>query len=280
MLVRSTTDKRKIYALLQRDPIYGAYAIGDLEPELAAWCSWHVAEYDGQVVALVLSYRRLEPPVLLTLGDPAGVAAIFEQAPLPRCVYMNALAPHLSVFQSRYDFSGDRVRPMLRMVVSPETFRAVGEPGDRASAVRRLGPADVPAIEALFAEGGAFAPDAFSAAQVGEGVFYGLEIFRSHLFPPFLRGKGLVSVAGTHLVAPAMGVAAVGNIYTHPAHRNRGYGKLVTSAVTAELLSRGLQVVLNVDQGNDAAIHIYQELGYRIHGPFVEGIGVKRGNSQ
>jgi predicted GNAT family acetyltransferase len=83
-------------------------------------------------------------------------------------------------------------------------------------------------------------------------------------------------VAGTHLVAPAWGVAAVGNVYVHPHWRGRGYGALVSSAVTAELLQRGLLVVLNVDQDNPAAIHLYRQLGYRADCPFVEGIGVIR----
>ena len=130
----------------------------------------------------------------------------------------------------------------------------------------------MPAIEALYAAGGPFAPDAFSPAQVAEGVFFGLE---SQALDQMKRGT-LIAVAGTHLVAPTMGVAAVGNIYTHPAHRGKGYGQLVTSAVTEELLNRNLLVVLNVDEGNTAAVHLYEKLGYRVHCPFVEGVGRRR----
>jgi predicted GNAT family acetyltransferase len=83
-------------------------------------------------------------------------------------------------------------------------------------------------------------------------------------------------VAGTHLVAPTWGVAALGNVYVHPAWRGHGYGALVSSAVTAHLLQRGLLVVLNVDQDNLAAIHLYRQLGYGVHSPFVEGIGQAR----
>lgn len=139
--------------------------------------------------------------------------------------------------------------------------------------LRRLMPHDVLAIQALYAHGGPFVPDAFSPGQVQDGAFYGLAIE-----PPPLAGarSALVAVAGTHLVAPAMGVAAVGNIYTHPAHRSRGYSQWVTSAVTADLLAQDMLVVLNVDQANTTAIHVYEKLGYRVHGPFVEGIGVAR----
>jgi ribosomal protein S18 acetylase RimI-like enzyme len=283
--VRLTTDKSELYAFLQRDPIWAAYAIGDLEPAQFDWCSWYVAEgTDGCLAGLVLLYRRLDPPILLTAGATAAIAAIFQQKALPERVYVSALEDHLPLLQARYDFSSDRVRPMLRMAVTAETFGLAvagrGEHGGRgnpAPTLRRLGVADVPAIEALIALGGPFAPDAFSPSQVAEGVFFGLE--HTALLGGSNRGgetPPLRAVAGTHLVAPAWGVAAVGNVYVHPAWRGQGYGSLVSSVVTSDLLQRGLLVVLNVDQDNPAAIHLYRQLGYRVHSPFLEGIGQAR----
>lgn len=304
--VHLTTDKNEIHAFLRRDPVYAAYAIGDLEPALFSACTWYLAQADGEAQALALLFAGLQPPVLLTLGEPAAVQAIFDQAALPAEIYMNALCPHLPTFQARYDFSGDRVRPILRMAVTAQEFRPVqavglvaggprtgphpgphpaGEGGslmigpvcDRAPAattrLRRLDAGDVPAIQALYGHGGPFAPDAFSPAQMRDGVFFGLEVVR---LAPVGAENDFIAIAGTHLVAPGMGVAAVGNIYTHPAHRGRGYSQWVTSAVTADLLAQDMLVVLNVDQTNTAAIHVYEKLGYRVHGPFVEGIGVMR----
>jgi ribosomal protein S18 acetylase RimI-like enzyme len=122
----------------------------------------------------------------------------------------------------------------------------------------------VPAIEALDRPlGGPFAPDAFSPAQVAEGLFYGIELASVGLS----RGRSgcdasLLAVAGTHLVAPAWGVAAaLGNVYVHPAWRGRGYGVQVSSAVASDLLQRGHLVVLNVDQGNPAAIKLVSTTG-------------------
>jgi ribosomal protein S18 acetylase RimI-like enzyme len=287
--VRLTTDKNELYAFLQRDPIWAAYAIGDLEPGHFAWCAWHVArDAVGRLAGLVLQYRRLDPPILLTVGESAAIAAILEQIALPERVYISALEEHLPLLLARYDFSADRVRPMLRMAVTVEMFRPAaagrddregrGNPGGRgatggrgnpAPTMRRLGVADVPAIEALIALGGPCAPDAFTPSQVDEGVFVGMVQHTA-------AGNELVAVAGTHLVAPTWGVAAVGNVYVHPAWRGQGYGSLVSSAVTSELLQRGLLVVLNVDQNNPAATHLYRQLGFAVHCPFVEGIAVIR----
>ncbi len=272
--VRLTTDKLKLHAFLQRDPIWAAYAIGDLEPAHFGWCTWHVAEdAAGRLAGLALLYRRLDPPVLLTVGEPAAVAAILEQMALPEQVYVSARAEHLPLLLARCDFSADRVRPMLPMAVTAEAFRpAAGGRGNPAPTMRRLHAADVPAIEALIGLGGPFAPDAFTPSQVDEGVFVGLSVL-PRTDSPGSGAPPLLAVAGTHLVAPAWGVAAVGNVYVHPAWRGRGYGAIVSSAVTAELLQRGLLVVLNVDQNNPAAINLYRQLGFAVHCPFVEGIG-------
>ena len=274
--VRLTTNKRELYAFLQRDPIWAAYAIGDLEPVHFSWCTWHVAEdAAGRLAGLALLYCRLNPPVLLTVGEPAAVAAILEQMALPERVYISAREEHLPLLLSRYDFTADRVRPMLRMAVTAQSFKPASRLVGPGPALRRLDSADVPAIEALIALGGPFAPDAFTASQVDEGVFEGLSVL-GRTDSPGSDALTLLAVAGTHLVAPAWGVAAVGNVYVHSAQRGQGYGALVSSAVTADLLQSGLLVVLNVDQGNPAAINLYRQLGFAVHCPFVEGIGVIR----
>jgi predicted GNAT family acetyltransferase len=82
----------------------------------------------------------------------------------------------------------------------------------------------------------------------------------------------LVAAAGTHLVSATYGVAAVGNVFTHPDHRGQGYGTVTTSAVVAELLRRGIRdVILNVGQDNAGAIGIYERLGFERYCPFLEG---------
>lgn len=268
-----TTDRAAIYAFLRRDPLFAAYAIGDLEPPYFQRSTWLLATRDGKTRSLALLYRGLEPPVLMTIGEPGGVAAIFDHLALPMQVAMSAPAAHLPLFQAAYDFSGDRVRPMVRMGIAQADFRPAGlrcGADGPPAALRRLGPVDGPAMAALFSTADALAPDAYDPSQLEQGVFYGVEE----------PAAGLVAVAGTHLVvqsslpAPGWpGIAAVGNVYTHPAHRGRGYGQAATSAVTEELLARGLLVVLNVGQGNRAAIQLYNGLGYRGHSPYYEGFG-------
>jgi len=84
-------------------------------------------------------------------------------------------------------------------------------------------------------------------------------------------------VAGTHLVAPEEGVAAIGNVYTRPECRGRGLATRLTGAVAAELVRRGIPLVaLNVCPENLPAMRAYRRLGFFKYCEFVEGLAVRR----
>ena len=171
-------------------------------------------------------------------------------------VYLTCLAGHLPMIRRFYDW--DEMIPMWRMVLQPASFRPV--PGD----CLRLMPGHTGQLTELFALGGG---DAFNAAQLEQGVFYGI-----------LAEGQLVATAGTHLVSPTYSVAAVGNVFTHPDHRGQGYATVTTSGVVAELLKLGIRdIVLNVSQANADAIRIYERLGFERCCPFLEGVASAKG---
>jgi ribosomal protein S18 acetylase RimI-like enzyme len=103
--------------------------------------------------------------------------------------------------------------------------------------------------------------------SVANGVYYGIRI-NGHL----------VAAAGTHVVSRTMGLAAVGNVLTHRDYRGRGFAKIVTGAVTQELLRFCDQVVLNVRSDNPPALRAYQAIGYREHTRFEERLVHRRGS--
>ena len=258
-------DKSRILAFLERDRHYAAYAIGDLEPGMYEQCAWAGAERDGRMQALVLHYRGLDQPPLVLMGDVEGLAAILSEALCPERVYLTCANEHLPMTRAFYTWEG--IASMWRMALAPARFQAAlktrASPRRAGTDVVRLAPSQAGQLAALYALGGAHA---FSPAQVEQGVFYGL----------FSEGQ-LVAAAGTHLVSPTYGVGAVGNVYTHPDHRGRGYGTAVVSAVVVELLDRGIRdVVLNVGRDNAPAIHLYDKLGFARACPFLEGPAIKR----
>jgi ribosomal protein S18 acetylase RimI-like enzyme len=252
---RQLTDRAEILAYLETDRLYAAYAIGDLEPGMYEHCTWGGAEKAGRLQALILHYRGLEPPPLFLVGDAAGLRAVLEETLCPDRVYLTCREEHLPLTRDFYDW--DQTIPMWRMMLQSTRFRPVS--GDCI----KLTLAHADQLAELYALGGGLA---FSPAQVQHGVFFGLSVHDQ-----------LVSVAGTHLVSPTYGVAAVGNVFTHPDYRGRGYGTATTSAVIVELLQAGIRdVILNVGQDNLAAVHIYERLGFERYCPFLEGPATAR----
>ncbi|MBN1401973.1 MAG: GNAT family N-acetyltransferase [Anaerolineae bacterium] len=242
-------DKAEILAFLQRDPIYSAYAIGDLEPGLWEQTAWVGAYRGGDLGALTLHFTGLRLPALVLMGETEGLSAILRAA-RPEPVYVTCRPEHLALAQGAYDWPTPTA--MWRMALRRELFTAPDDPAES------LGPDDAGRLAALYALGSG---NAFDPSQMLRGVFYGI----------FLEGE-LVSAAGTHLVSRAYGVAAVGNVFTHPVHRGRGYATLATGAVVSALLAGGIEtIVLNVAQSNQAALAVYARLGFAYHCPFLEG---------
>ena len=248
--VEPLADPEAIRPLLEQQPAYAAYALAHLEPRLfprTYW--WHAvalaparsgpAPAGGE--ALVMHARTGLGPSLVALGAPQALEAILRLHPGPFYTFATFQVEHAAV--ARRHLSLSRRGVSLRMSVSRETFRPVD------GAARRLRGRDLADVDDLQgSEGFGF----HSAAALDEGVYYGV----------YHAGR-LVAMAGTHVVAPEMGVAIVGNVVTHPRYRHRGYGTAATSAVTAALLETCPFVLLTVEEGNVSALRIYQRLGYR-----------------
>jgi ribosomal protein S18 acetylase RimI-like enzyme len=71
----------------------------------------------------------------------------------------------------------------------------------------------------------------------------------------------LVAMAGERLALP--GYREVSAICTHPAHLGHGYAQRLTREATEAILADGDLPFLHVADGNGAAIHIYEQLGFR-----------------
>jgi GNAT superfamily N-acetyltransferase len=258
--VRALTERSQILPVLETDRLYAAYAIGDLEPGMFEDCTWYGAEEAGQLRSLALLYRGLTPPALFLMGEVDGLRVILdgERPEDAEHVYLTCLQSCLEMTRDFYTW--ERTTPMWRMIL-PRGERVRVQ--DAAAHAIPLAPAHAGQLTQLFALGGGLA---FSPEQVARGVFYGI-----------LAGDQVVAVAGTHLVSLTYGVAAIGNVFTHPDYRGRGYATAATSAVVNELLRRGIDdLVLNVAQDNAPAVRIYERLGFERYCPFYEGPAVRK----
>lgn len=140
------------------------------------------------------------------------------------------------------------------MWVDAATFR----PPVIDSPVEHLGMADLRALAILYTS---YPASSFNADQLATGPFYGV------------REDGtLVAAGGVHVVAPRYAIGAVGNIFTLPRARGRGYGMEIVGAVVAKLLAGTCrEVILNVAVDNVGARRLYTRLGFQEHCRYREG---------
>ncbi len=252
---RAVTDRDAIAAFLRRDRLYAAYAFGDLDGPNRRRASWGIA-YDaaGTPIALAEHHEGLVPQPLFLMGDPGGCRSLLEAVIKPRDAYFQATEEHEAVMRSLYELEAPTA--MLRMVVDRDTFTPFAGPAER------LVPADIDDLNRLYQLG---FRTGFPISVLSDGIYFGVRV----------RGR-LVSAAGTHVVNPREGMGVVGNVMTHTDFRGHDFAKMVTSAVTAELLRRLPDVALNVHTDNDPAVAAYTRLGYRVHCHLVERLGRRR----
>lgn len=252
---RSVTSREQLVAFLRRDRLYAAYALADLDGPQRRRAAWGIAyAQDGEAVALGMHQEGLVPQPLFLMGDPAGCRAVLDGVLKPRDAWFQATDAHQAELATLYALEPP-VR-MLRMVVDRGTFRPFAGPAER------LGSRDLEDLNALYQLG---FRSGFPASVVADGVYYGVRI-----------GGRLVSAAGTHGINPREGMGIVGNVMTHAEYRGQDFAKMVTSAVTAELLRRLPDVALNVHADNTPAVAAYARLGFRTHCELIERLGRRR----
>jgi ribosomal protein S18 acetylase RimI-like enzyme len=252
------TDRDEIRALLETDRRWSVYPLGDLAPCLFEYSEWYALT--GGERALVLLFRRFETLVLFTVGGTAAVHALLEEIQDEPRMYLMVRPEILPLVKARYRIENETA--MWRMILEPADYRLMPEDG-----VTRLGAEDFPALQRLYADGepAGEVPGFFDASMLKTGVFFGIR-----------EGDELVAAAGTHLVVPAEGVGAIGNVYTRRDRRGRGMAARVTSAVAGELLRMELRTVaLNVSQANSSAYRVYEKIGFRCYCSFYEGLAIR-----
>ena len=254
-LVERLTEKEAIRRHLGAQVEYTAYALGQLEPGLIERARWFRARGDTGT-GLVLHSRGGLGDATFLMGETDAVRAILTIHPGPQQTYVTCQPQHLDAMKAVYRLANQQ--PMIRMGVKADEF----QPVERHGAVRLSG-LDVRKINALYTSEGA--PSFYAPEHIDTGVYFGV----------FTEGR-LVSIAGTHVVSPQEHVAVVGNVFTHPRYRGRGYATAATSATTAVLLEMCATVVLTVDPANVPATASYRRLGYEEKCPLVEASGTRR----
>ena len=248
-VVSRLQDKSEIRRRLERDRHWALYALADLDDGMFEHCDWWAGAGDS----LALVFRALPIRPIFVMGDreeTRGLLTSIEES----TGYLN-LQPHqLEAAAGLYAYRGGRHR-MRRMFVEELRPRAAGN-------VEPLGPEHAGEIQALYGtgDGGGIA---FAPFQLSTGMFRGIRD----------EGGKLVAVTGVHVLSRNESVAGVGNIFTHPDHRGKGYAQAATSAVVTALREAGIATIgLNVEHDNAAAIAAYARIGFRTRFHYFEGV--------
>lgn len=199
-------DTAAVRAILETDRAWAVYALADLAPEYSMHARWRLAP-NGRP-ALLLIYGAFRPPVLFAHGDPAYLEPLLAGIAGEPEFYLS-VRPEFAGLLRKAGYRVDPEKRMWRMLARPDDL-----PDIRTTAVP-LGPGDRVALAELYSDGEAAgeAPSFFDATMLGSGTYFGVR-----------ERDALVAAAGTHVLAPLEGVAAVGNVYTRRDRRGRGLG--------------------------------------------------------
>lgn len=237
----------EIAAVLGRNPALHIYTLGDLDDFFWPYTTWYALMDAGTIQAVVLLYHATAVPTLLALTEtPTDAMCTLLRAVkrlLPKQIYAHLNLEYVPLLADDYYAQSHGLHH--RMVL--------GDPARVAAVDTRqcvaLSVADLDDLRRLYAA--SYPGNWFDPRMLETGYYYAIR-----------RNGELVSVAGVHVYAPQYGVAALGNITTHPAFRSQGLGLAVTAKVCQALLPTVNYIGLNVHVGNERAIASYTRLGF------------------
>ncbi len=253
-------DKARIEAFLRRNAELHIYSLGDLDDFFWPQTTWYGWQNDGELQDIVLIYSGTRVPTVVGIAEqPATMSErMREIIPLlPQRFYAHLSPGVEDVFRETHlvESHGPHYKMALRNASCLATV-------DCAEAVR-LEQQDQDELVRLYDE--SYPGNWFDPRMLQTGQYFGLRV-----------GRRLVSAAGVHVYSEQYRVAAVGNVVTHPAHRNQGYGTLVTARLCQSLREKVRHIGLNVQADNDAAMACYRKLGFETVAPYGEFTVEKR----
>lgn len=241
-------DKKLIERFLRKNAELHIYSIGDLDDFFWQYTTWYGLTNDNVPEAIVLLYTGQTLPTLLALSDELTFMSVLLKSIihlLPSQFYAHFSPGLENIFQKTHKLEahGEHYKMALK-------DRSIAKSMD-CSKVTRVPPSDLNDVIQLYKA--SYPGNWFDPRMLETNQYFGIR-----------EGEALVSIAGIHVYSEAYGVAALGNITTHPSWRNKGYGTLVTARLCQSLSENIDHIGLNVKTDNMIAISCYEKLGFEV----------------
>lgn len=249
MLV-SLHDKAQIAAYLAQDKGLHIYEYGDLDPFFWPHTVWYGWQEKSELKALALLYLGSKIPVILALDrQPERLKPLLQAigSILPVRFYAHLSEGLEGCFKGHRPSGGERYLRMLRS----EALAHVSE-------AQPLSPAEAEMVRAFFDNH--YPQHWFETQMLQTNAYYGI----------YGKNQELISAGGVHVLSVEYAVAALGNIAVHQDFRGQGLGQNITAAICSHLPAEIDLIGLNVHQNNQAAVHCYQNLGFKTHALYRE----------
>lgn len=254
MKIECLRNKNEIEAFLRKNVHLHIYSIGDLDDFFWQNTLWYALKKVDEIQALALLYTGLPLPTLQALSEQASLMRELLRSishRLPGRFHAH-LSPGVGeAFKGRYEMEscGEHYRMALDSKRLPGSVDC--------SQVVRLTEDDLDQMLQLYEKG--YPGNWFDPRMLQTKQYFGIK-----------TGNRLVSVAGIHVYSEKYGVAALGNIVTHPDYRGKGLGKSVTARLCQSLSENMDHIGLNVKADNTIAIALYEKLGFEIVAAYYE----------
>lgn len=241
-------DKGAIERTLRKNVGLHIYSLGDLDDFFWPHTEWYAVGNSTEINQIALLYSGQTPPVLLAFSENTeemkGLLASLLPLLPPRFYAHLSLGLESVFYPSHHlNFHGRHLKMILKdrtavlETACPDTFR--------------LGRNNLEELIDFYREN--YPANRFDPRMLDTEQYFGIR-----------NGGSLVSVAGVHVYSPKYKVAALGNIATKEAFRNKGYGRQVVAATCRFLLETVCHIGLNVKADNEKAISCYRKLGFDV----------------
>ena len=239
-------DKSRIEAFLRQNIYLHIYSIGDLDDFFWNHTSWYGLEQDGEIKALILFYIGSSVPTILALTqDICYMKELLSSVVpfLPKRFYAH-VTPGLEEVLAKYFILKSHGKHYKMALKNKSAVDNVD-----IAKVESLSVKDIDQILELYKV--SYPNNWFNEQMLLTDQYFGVK-----------KENELVSIAGVHVFSPEYHVAALGNITTHPNHRGKGYGKATVAKLCKSLCGKVDHISLNVKSDNNAAISLYEQLGF------------------